>query len=87
MTHWIYTTMRPDWLLEVDDAEHADLTAQGLVLAEINPGTGEVIGGDLYTPPPPATDGEAPPQMALDAPDEVTDDHPADDSRPTRSGG
>jgi hypothetical protein len=73
MTHSLYTTLRPDRLLEVDDAERADLEAQGLILAEIDPATGEVIRGALDVP------------AALDAAETVTDDQPA--TRPKRSGG
>lgn len=43
MTHRLYTTMRPDQLLEVDDAERADLAAQGLILAEVKPDAGVVV--------------------------------------------
>lgn len=72
MTHWLYTTMRPGQLLEVDDAEHADLAAQQLILAEVDPDTGAVTGGALYVPAP------------LDGAETVTDD-PAE--RPKSSGG
>lgn len=34
MTHRITTTMQPDVVLEVDDAEYTDLTRQGLVLVD-----------------------------------------------------
>lgn len=79
MTHWIYTTLRPDWLLEVDDAEHADLAAQRLILAEINPGTGEVIGGDLYVPPAPHVGAETS-RAALDAAETLAHDQAADEA-------
>lgn len=32
MTHQVRTTMRPDEVLEVDDAEYLDLQRQGLLL-------------------------------------------------------
>jgi hypothetical protein len=89
MTHWLYTTMRPDQLLEVDDAEHADLAAQHLILAEVDPATGEVVGGALHMPSAAATTlptaalSHVP--TALDAAETLADDQPAD--RPTRSGG
>lgn len=34
MTHTITTTMQPDKVLDVDDAEYLDLTRQGLVLVD-----------------------------------------------------
>lgn len=34
MNHTISTTMRPDKVIEVDDAEYTDLTRQGLVLID-----------------------------------------------------
>lgn len=75
MSHFLYTTMRPDLLLEVDGAERTDLAAQGLILAEIDPETGEVIGGALYVP------------AALDAAETLADDQPADQAEPSNAGG
>lgn len=34
MTHTITTTMRPDVVLDVDDAEYTDLQRQGLILVD-----------------------------------------------------
>ncbi|MEV6014739.1 hypothetical protein [Streptomyces sp. NPDC051997] len=34
MTHTISTTMQPDKVIEVEDAEYTDLTRQGLVLID-----------------------------------------------------
>lgn len=34
MTHKIATTLQPDVVLEVDDAEYTDLSRQGLVLID-----------------------------------------------------
>lgn len=34
MTHAVRTTMRPDEVIEVGDAEHLDLHRQGLLLPE-----------------------------------------------------
>lgn len=65
MTHWLYTTMRPDRLLEVDDAEYADLAAQGLIHAEAGPPNSEV------------TDGAADAAAPLDAAETLADDQPA----------
>lgn len=65
MTHRIRTTMRPDLTLEVDDAEYADLAAQGLLLADPDPGTG--------TDPSAPADSPA----VLDAAETLADDQPA----------
>ena len=34
MTHTITTTMQPDKVLDVDDAEYTDLQRQGLILVD-----------------------------------------------------
>lgn len=76
MTHWLYTTMRPEQLLVVDDAEHADLAAQHLILAEIDPHTGEVVGGALHVPE--LALSHVP--TALDAAETLANDQPADEA-------
>lgn len=70
MTHWLYTTMRPDQLLEVGDAEHADLAAQHLILAEVDPPSGAA------TDSAQSITSHVP--TALDAAETLADDQPAD---------
>lgn len=84
MNHWLYTTMRPDRLLEVDDAEHADLAAQHLILAEIDPHSGEVVGGALHVPADVSPPVVSHVPTALDAAETLADDQPA--NRPTTGG-
>lgn len=73
MSHFLYTTIRPDQLLEVDAAERADLAAQGLILTEIDPGSGEVAGGAPHVP----ADTVSHVPTALDAAETLADDQPA----------
>jgi hypothetical protein len=72
MTRWLYTTMRPDVLMEVDDAEFADLAAQGLIHAEADPPDHEAAEHVPHAAAP------------LDAAETLADDQPA--KRPTSGG-
>lgn len=76
MTHFLYTTIRPDQLLEVDDAEHADLAAQHLIQREVDPQSPGVDTSVSHVPTA---------SVALDAAETLADDQPA--ARPSSSGG
>jgi len=69
MTHRIRTTMRPDMPLEVDDAEYADLAAQGLILAEPD------------APGDQTADVPSPAPAVLDAAETLADDQASADGR------
>jgi hypothetical protein len=77
MTHWLYTTMRPDQLLEVDDAERADLAAQHLILAEVDPAAGEAPGGEQTVASAATSPVVSHVPTALDAAETLADDQPA----------
>lgn len=64
--HYLYTTIRPGQLLQVDDAEYADLAAQNLILAEVDPADiREPISDSVVAPP-------------VDGAETLADDQPAD---------